>query len=56
MDHVANLNYYARWKLFWQMKELSTATITARLKTAGHKYAWKGKKIGEGSLTPRSIR
>lgn len=55
MDHVANLNYYARWNP-WQMKEPgSTATITGTPKTVGHKYAWKGKKIGEGSLTLRSI-
>ncbi|MFT3826203.1 MAG: SRPBCC family protein [Chitinophagaceae bacterium] len=55
MDHVADLNYYAKWNPWQMMEEGSLATITGTPKTIGHKYAWKGKKIGEGSLTLRDI-
>jgi len=56
LDRVANLAYYAKWNP-WQMKEgdSGSITISGNPKTVGHKYAWKGRKIGEGSLTLKDI-
>jgi hypothetical protein len=55
MDKVGNLNYYAAWNPWQQMDPSSTKTITGTPKTTGHQYAWHGKKVGEGSLTIRSV-
>lgn len=55
MDKVADLHNYAQWNP-WQQKEPgSKSNITGLPKRPGHKYSWKGKKIGEGSLTLRDI-
>jgi hypothetical protein len=55
MDKVADFHYYAQWNP-WQQKEAnSEKNITGLPKRPGHKYSWKGKKIGAGSLTLRDI-
>ena len=55
MDRVADLNYYAKWNP-WQRKDKDNKSdITGTPKTRGHRYSWKGKKIGIGSLTLRDI-
>lgn len=51
MDRVGDLNFYSQWNP-WQQSDPSVKnTITGEPKTAGHKYAWEGKKVGVGSLT-----
>ncbi len=55
MDRVGNLNYYSQWNPWQQSDTSARNTITGEAKTAGHKYAWTGKKVGVGSLTLRGI-
>lgn len=55
MDKVADLHYYAKWNPWQKSEPDSSQEITGTPKTKGHRYAWKGKKIGEGSLTLRDI-
>jgi hypothetical protein len=55
MDKVGDLNNYANWNPWQQMDPFATKTITGTPKSVGHKYTWHGKKVGEGSLTIRSI-
>lgn len=55
MDKVADFNNYAQWNP-WQQKEPdSEHKITGLPKRPGHKFSWKGKKSGAGSLTLRDI-
>jgi hypothetical protein len=55
MSRVGNLNDYAIWNPWQQSEPSSSKTITGSPSTAGHKYAWQGKKIGAGSLTINSM-
>lgn len=55
MDKVANLNHYAAWNPWQQSDPGAVGTISGTPKTIGHSYAWKGKKVGEGSLSLRDI-
>ncbi|HVK48085.1 MAG TPA: SRPBCC family protein [Pseudobacter sp.] len=55
MEKVADLNYYAQWNPWQKSEPDSNQEITGTPMTRGHRYAWKGKKIGEGSLTLRDI-
>jgi hypothetical protein len=50
---VSDLNHYKVWNPWQQMDKTSTNLITGTPHTPGHRYAWKGKKIGEGQLTLR---
>jgi Polyketide cyclase / dehydrase and lipid transport len=54
MSKVGNLNFYSQWNPWQQSDPSSKATITGTPGTAGHKYAWEGKKVGVGSLTLNS--
>lgn len=55
MSRVSDLNYYSRWNP-WQQSDPSVKnTITGTPGTPGHQYAWKGKKVGVGSLTLRNM-
>ncbi|MBC7848164.1 MAG: SRPBCC family protein [Chitinophagaceae bacterium] len=55
MDKIADLNHYAKWNPWQQSDPSAVGTITGTPHTAGHKYAWKGRKVGEGSLTLRDL-
>ena len=55
MKRVANLNDYAAWNPWQKSEPDSSRVITGSPATAGHRYAWQGKKIGVGSLTLNSI-
>ena len=55
MNKVGDLNYYSKWNPWQQMDPTAKPTITGTPKTPGHKYAWEGKKVGEGALTLNSI-
>lgn len=55
MDKVGDLNYYSKWNPWQQTDPTVQNTITGTPKTAGHKYAWEGKRVGVGSLTLRDI-
>jgi hypothetical protein len=55
MDKVGDLNYYSKWNPWQQMDKTVTNTITGTPQTAGHKYAWTGKKIGVGALTVNNL-
>lgn len=50
-NKIADLNYYRQWNPWQQMEPGASQTVTGTPGAKGHKYAWKGKKIGEGSLT-----
>jgi hypothetical protein len=51
MNMIGNLNEYAKWNPWQQSDPSATTTITGTPGTPGHKYAWRGKKVGMGSLT-----
>lgn len=55
MHKVADLNYYSQWNPWQQSDPSANKTITGTPATPGHKYAWSGKKVGEGSLTLHDI-
>jgi Polyketide cyclase / dehydrase and lipid transport len=55
MDKVGDLNYYSKWNPWQQMDKTVTNTITGTPQTAGHQYAWTGKKIGVGALTVNNL-
>jgi hypothetical protein len=55
MEHVGNFNHYAGWNPWQKMEPAATKTITGTPLTPGHKYEWKGKKIGFGNLTVNSV-
>jgi len=50
MDKVGNLNFYSQWNPWQQADPTSKSTVSGTPKTAGHKYAWEGKKTGIGEL------
>ena len=51
MDKVGNLNFYSQWNPWQQSDTTAKNTISGTPNTAGHKYAWVGKKVGVGALT-----
>ena len=51
MQKVGDLNFYSKWNPWQQTDKTATNTITGNAMTPGHRYAWSGKKVGEGSLT-----
>jgi hypothetical protein len=51
MKKIGDLNFYALWNPWQQADPSSLKTITGTPGAIGHKYAWHGKKTGEGSLT-----
>jgi Polyketide cyclase / dehydrase and lipid transport len=55
MKRVGNLNEYAVWNPWQQSEPKATKIITGVAGTAGHQYAWRGKKVGVGSLTINNI-
>jgi hypothetical protein len=55
MKHIGNLNDYASWNPWQQMEPTAAGIITGTPGTPGHRYEWKGKKIGEGNLTLKNI-
>ncbi|HVZ57353.1 MAG TPA: SRPBCC family protein [Chitinophagaceae bacterium] len=55
MEKVGDLNHYAKWNPWQQMDPTAKQEITGAPRTPGHQYSWKGKKIGIGSLTLKSI-
>lgn len=55
MDKVGDLNYYSKWNPWQQSDPSAKSTVTGTPKTPGHKYAWKGKKVGVGALTMSGI-
>jgi ribosome-associated toxin RatA of RatAB toxin-antitoxin module len=54
-DKVADLNNYRDWNPWQKMEPNAKANISGTPKTVGHKFDWEGKKIGQGSLTIRSL-
>ena len=54
-DHVANLNHYRDWNPWQKMEPGAKANVTGTPKTVGHRFEWEGKKIGQGSLTIKSV-
>ncbi len=55
MDKIADLNNYSKWNPWQQTDPTAKSTITGNPKTAGHRYAWEGKRVGVGSLTLRNL-
>ncbi len=55
MRRVSNLNDYALWNPWQQSEPASSRTISGSAGVPGHQYAWRGKKIGTGSLTLKNI-
>jgi hypothetical protein len=55
MKRVSDLNEYSKWNPWQQSEPAANKKITGIPGTAGHVYAWQGKKIGVGSLTISSI-
>ena len=54
-NKIADLHYYRDWNPWARMDPDAQTSITGDPKHVGHKYYWNGKKVGEGSLTVRSI-
>ena len=50
-NYVADLHHYSKWNPWQQSDATATNKITGDPGSAGHKYAWEGKKVGVGSLT-----
>ena len=51
MNRIGNLNDYSLWNPWQQSDPTAKSIITGSPKTPGHRYGWKGKKVGVGSLT-----
>jgi hypothetical protein len=50
-NFVADLHHYSKWNPWQQSDPSATNNISGSAGSAGHKYAWEGKKVGVGSLT-----
>lgn len=50
-ERISNLNHYRDWNPWHKMEQDAKSEITGAPGTVGHKFAWDGKKIGQGSLT-----
>jgi hypothetical protein len=55
MDKVADFHNHIQWNPWHQKGSSSDTNITGLSKRPGHKYSWKGTKLGKGSLTLRDI-
>src|SRR3954468_20929015 len=55
MDKVADFHNYIQWNPWQKKGDKSESDITGLSKRPGHKYSWKGSKLGTGSLTLRDI-
>jgi hypothetical protein len=55
MDKVADFHNHIQWNPWHKKGPNSETTITGLAKRPGHKYSWKGTKLGTGSLTLRDI-
>lgn len=53
-NHVGNFNDYPAWNPWQKMEPNAQKTISGTAQMPGHKYEWRGKKIGVGSLTIKS--
>lgn len=53
--YISDFNHYASWNPWQQMEPAALKTISGLAHTPGHRYEWKGKKIGMGSLTLKNI-
>ncbi len=51
----AGLNYYCQWNPWQKTDPDAKSVISGDPLHIGHKYEWNGKKVGEGSLTVRSV-
>lgn len=54
-NKVADLNYYSQWNPWQKTDPQAKSTISGDPMHVDHKYHWNGKKVGEGSLTVRSV-
>lgn len=54
-NKVADLNYYSQWNPWQKTDPDARSVIDGSPMQVGHKYQWNGKKVGEGSLTVRSV-
>lgn len=54
-NKVADLNYYSQWNPWQKTDPDAKSVISGDPLRIGHKYEWNGKKVGEGSLTVRSV-
>lgn len=54
-SRVADLNYYRDWNPWHKMEPAAVSKIEGTPATVGHKFAWDGKKIGQGSLTIKGL-
>lgn len=54
-NKVADLNFYNIWNPWQKQDPDAMSSITGNPMQVGHKYYWNGKKVGEGSLTIRSV-
>ncbi len=52
---VGNLHFYSQWNPWQKMDPEAEKSITGIPLQAGHRYSWKGKKIGIGNLTLQQI-
>ena len=55
MDKVADFHNHIQWNPWQQKSAHAESKITGLSKSPGHKYSWKGNKMGTGSLTLREI-
>lgn len=51
MSKISDLNYYSEWNPWQKTDPTVKRTVTGTPATAGHRYSWVGKKVGEGQLT-----
>ncbi len=54
-DNVADLNHYKNWNPWSRMEPTSEQIVYQPSKGLNAKWSWKGKKIGEGSLTIKKV-
>lgn len=52
---VGDFNHYSQWNPWQQMEPDAPKNISGTPMSPGHRYEWKGKKIGTGSLTLKHI-
>jgi hypothetical protein len=55
MEKVTDFHNYAQWNPFQPKGANSHNKITGLPRRPGHKFSWRGKNIGIGSLTLRDI-
>ncbi len=55
MSRVADLHYYSQWNTWQQSDPTVQNQFSGTPATPGHRYDWKGKKVGIGSLTLTSM-